>query len=168
VSTVTFETVTFETVAVETGALASGAQAAASNRLRGQVLRFAAVGTTTTVIDLALFAAFDRVMAAQAANLLALILATVVNTGLNRSWTFRHESAAAGRSAGRVATEQIQGLVVFFIAWGATSGGLALLDTVAPQATTLVKVGALAAATAVSTVIRFVAMRRWIFAPPTA
>src|SRR6476661_10465920 len=92
-----------------------------------QVSRFAAVGVVSTVVHLGLFAAFASVLdSTQVANLVALLVATVGNTALNRRWTF------GVRGAGRLRA-QAQGLAV------------------------------VAAATAVSTVLRFVAMRSWIF-----
>lgn len=125
--------------------------------LRTHVLRFALVGATTTVLHLGLFAVLTLTASSQVANLIALVLATVVNTYLNRVWTF-------GQRAGNMAREQVQGLLVFLLTWAATAGGLAALDAAWPGASTLVQVLAIGVCTAVSTVVRFVAMRYWIFA----
>ncbi len=162
--------------------------------MRTQVLRFAVVGASTTVLHLGLFTVLmalggpDAVGAvnAQEANVVALAVATVVNTALNRAWTFGgnagpsdHGTAAgnAGANAGARAgagtsrrgvalrlREQTQAFGVFLLTWGATSGGLAVLAATRPDASPVVTVSALAAATATSTVVRFVAMRWWIFA----
>ncbi len=162
--------------------------------MRTQVLRFAVVGASTTVLHLGLFTVLmalggpDAVGAvnAQEANVVALAVATVVNTALNRAWTFGgnagpsdHGTAAgnAGANAGARAgagtsrrgvalrlREQTQAFGVFLLTWGATSGGLAVLTATRPDASPVVTVSALAAATATSTVVRFVAMRWWIFA----
>jgi len=134
-------------------------EAPVRGRLRTHVVRFAAVGATTTVLHLGLFAGLALALPSQTANLLALVAATVVNTYLNRVWTF---ARAAG--AGNLAREQIQGMLVFLLTWACTAGGLAALAALWPNAGTPVQVGALALATAVSTVVRFVAMRYWIFA----
>jgi putative flippase GtrA len=126
--------------------------------LRAQIGRFAAVGIASTLVHLGLFAALHVAWASQLANLVALAIATVVNTALNRRWTFHVTGGGTWR-------HQVQSLVVFLLTWGATSGGLALLDLLWATAGTPVKVFALAAATGVSTVARFLAMRFWIFAP---
>ena len=58
-------------------------------RLSQQVIRFAGVGVISTALHLGLFAALVRGGApSQPANGVALVIATVVNTGLNRAWTF--------------------------------------------------------------------------------
>ncbi len=132
---------------------------AARPDLRWQVGRFAVVGALCTVLHLGLFAVLHHWWSAQVANVGALVLATVVNTALNRTWTFHATGSGAAR-------QQVQAFGVFLLTWGATSGGLAVLDALAPQAGTAVKTLALGAATAVSTMVRFVVMRRWIFAPP--
>ena len=131
----------------------------AKGQLRTHILRFAAVGATTTVLHLGLYAALRLTLSGQVANLLALLVATVVNTYLNRVWTF---GRAAG--VGNPAREQVQAMFVFLLTWACTAGGLAALAAVWPDASTLVQVGALALATTASTVVRFVAMRYWIFA----
>ena len=115
--------------------------------LLGQVGRFAVVGLVCTVVHLGLFTIFHRWWDSQVANLVALV-----------SWTFR--SARRGNWV----RQQAQALGVFLLTWAATSGGLALLESGWPNAPVWGKVLALAAATALSTVVRFVAMRRWIFA----
>ena len=126
--------------------------------LRTHVLRFAVVGVSTTVLHLGLFAALSLAVASQVANLLAILVTTVVNTYLNRVWTF-------GRRAGTgsPAREQLQGLLVFLLTWGATGGGLALASAFWPGASTPVQVLVIAVCNAVSTAARFVAMRYWIF-----
>jgi len=132
--------------------------AAPGRPLRGQLARFATVGGISTVVQLGLYAMLDAAMPDQLANLVSLALSTVVNTALNRRWTF----AVSGRGA---LTQQAQAFAVFLLTWGATSGGLWLLDRAWPGASTLVEVATLAFCTGLSTVVRFVAMRRWIFAP---
>jgi len=122
-----------------------------------QVSRFAAVGVVSTFVHLGLFAALVAGAAStQAANLVALLVATVVNTALNRRWTFGVHGTGLVR-------HQLQGLTIFGITWLATAGALALLHALvaAPGTTTATLV--VAASTAASTALRFVAMRSWIF-----
>ena len=57
----------------------------------------------------------------------------------------------------------MQGLTVFGVTWLMTAGALALLNAVTPSPSTAVATVVVAAATAASTVVRFVAMRTWIF-----
>ena len=129
--------------------------------LRDQLVRFAGVGVVSTVLHLGLFALLRLgVESAQAANLLALTLATVANTAMNRRWTF----GVRGRE--RAARQQAQALVVFGLTLLMTSGSLGVLGVWAPGAPAWLQTGVLALATAVSTVVRFVAMRRWIFRDP--
>ena len=93
----------------------------------------------------------------QLANLLALLLATLVNTGINRSWTF----GVHGRQG--AARHQLQGLAVFAVTWALTSGALAGLHWVVPSPSTTTATVVLGLATAASTVLRFAAMRSWMF-----
>lgn len=130
-----------------------------AGQLRTHVVRFAVVGASTTVLHLGMFAVFSHALTSQLANLAALVLATVANTYLNRVWTFGRRAGS-----GSQAREQLQGMLVFFVTWAATAGGLAALAATWPDAGTGVQVLALAACTAVSTAVRFVAMRYWIFA----
>jgi putative flippase GtrA len=138
----------------------NGSHAAAGEQWH-QVKRFAAVGVLSTVVHLGLFAALSpRLGSAQSANLTALLLATLVNTALNRRWTF------GVRGAG-VARHQLQGLTVFGVTWLMTAGALALLHAVDQSPPTWVQTAVVAVATAASTVVRFVAMRSWMFRPRT-
>jgi putative flippase GtrA len=127
--------------------------------LPGLIRRFAAVGVLSTVVHLGLFTLLHLAWPSQVANVVALVVATVVNTALNRRWTFRVSGGGSWR-------HQVQAFVVFLLTWGATSGGLALLDVLWPAAGTPTKLLALIAATGISTVARFLAMRTWIFRSP--
>ncbi len=124
-----------------------------------QVLAFLVIGVLSTVVHLGLFAAFRSAgaLSAQPANASALLLATVFNTAANRRWTFKVRGRAGH------ARQQVQGLAVFALTLGMTSGGLMLLGLVAPGAPTWLETAAVAVATAVSTAVKFVAMRWWMF-----
>jgi putative flippase GtrA len=124
-----------------------------------QVRRFAVVGAFTTVVHLGLFATLRDALGSQPANLLALLLATFVNTALNRRWTFGVHGSGAAR-------HQVQGLAVFAITWLMTAGALGLLHAVDAARTTAAATAVVALATAASTVVRFVAMRSWMFRGP--
>lgn len=127
-------------------------------QLSQQVIRFAGVGLVTTVLHLGLFAALVRGGAgSQLANGVALVIATLANTGINRAWTF----GISGRK--RLAIHHGQALVIFAITYAATTLALALLGAVAPGASTMVQTAVVLVANVLSTAARFVAMRSWIF-----
>jgi putative flippase GtrA len=122
-----------------------------------QLTRFAAVGAVSTVVHLSLFAVLALTLgSAQAANLIALLLATVVNTAMNRRWTF-------GVQGSGVVRHQLQGLTLFAVTWLLTAGALAWLHAAVASPGTALATLTVAAATAASTVLRFVAMRTWMF-----
>jgi putative flippase GtrA len=128
--------------------------------LTGQVTRFAAIGVASTVAYLALFVALRGLLGAQPANLLALLLTAVANTATNRRLTFGVTGrAGAGRS-------HVQGLLVFALALTLTSGSLGLLHTLDPHPSRLIELTALVSANAAATTLRFLLLRRWVFAPP--
>ncbi|TPG17328.1 bifunctional glycosyltransferase family 2/GtrA family protein [Pedococcus bigeumensis] len=122
-----------------------------------QLTRFAAVGVASTVLHLGLFAALAPALGStQAANLVALLFATVVNTATNRRWTFGVHGPGAVR-------HQLQGLSIFALTWLVTAGALALLHAFVSNPGTALATLVVASATAASTGLRFVAMRSWMF-----
>ena len=125
--------------------------------LRGQLARFAVIGAGSTVLNLSLLAVLHAPLGAQLANLVGLTVSTVANTAANRAWTF------GVRGGEGMARHHLQSLVVFALTWGLSSGALGLLASEWPQASTAATVAVVAAANAVSTVVRFAAMRTWIF-----
>lgn len=125
--------------------------------LRGQVLRFGAIGILSTVAYAVIYALLRPSLGPLSANFLTLLVTTIGNTALNRRITF----GIRGRSgAGK---HQLQGLIVFGFAWGITSGSLVLLDALAPQAGHVVEIAVLTAANLVATVLRFVLFKLWVF-----
>lgn len=134
----------------------------AGAHLPRQATAFALVGVASTVLHLGLFALLRQEVASAAlANAVALLVATVANTSWNRRWTF----GVRGRVG--AARQQVQALVVFAMTLALTTAGLGLLHAVTPSAPTWVETGAVAVMTAVSTVLKFVLMRTWIFAGST-
>src|SRR5207244_8607081 len=99
---------------------------------------------------------------AYAANLLALVSTAVGNTAANRRLTFGVRGSAGA------ATHQLQGLIVFGLGLALTTGALAALNAWAPAAPHGVELLVLIVANALSTLLRFVAYRSWIFRTPTA
>jgi putative flippase GtrA len=127
-----------------------------------QLVRFAAIGVASTVAHLALFLLFRGLMGAIAANVAALLLTSIANTAANRRLTF----GVRGRDG--AARHQFQGLIVFGLGLGLTTGALALLGYAVPDASQAVEVAVIVLANAAATVLRFVLFRAWVFRPRTA
>jgi len=125
--------------------------------LTGQLVRFAAVGSASTLAFLALYALLRTGMGAQWANLTALLVTAVANTAANRRLTF------GVRGTARAWQHQAQGLVVFGIGLCLTSGSLALLGTFRTVPPKWVELAVLVVANLVATGVRFLLMRIWVF-----
>ncbi len=125
--------------------------------LTGQLVRFAAVGVLSTLAYLLLFVLLRDPLGAQGANALTLLITAMANTALNRRFTF----GVVGKQG--ATRQQIQGLIVFGLALGLTSGTLAVVHSLhsAPPAT--VELALLVAANAAATLLRFLLLRRWVF-----
>jgi putative flippase GtrA len=95
-------------------------------------------------------------MGAQPANLIALLVTAVANTAVNRRVTF------AVRGSRDVGKHQFQGLIVFGIGLGLTSGALTLLAMTGTPSR-LLEIGVLVLANLLATVVRFVLLRAWVF-----
>ena len=125
----------------------------------GQVVRFAAVGIASTIAYALLYLLFQLALPGQLANFLALLVTAVANVTANRRFTF----GVRGRRG--VVRHQFQGLIVFGIAWAITSGSLALLHLMRPDASSLLSLAVLTAANLLATLVRFLLFRLWVFRP---
>ncbi|MCU1508832.1 MAG: glycosyl transferase [Glaciihabitans sp.] len=123
----------------------------------GQVVRFGAIGVVSTAAFALLYLVFQLVTPAQLANFLALLVTTIGNTWANRRFTFRVRGTAT------MVKHQLQGLVVFGLAWGVTSGSLAGLHAINPSASPNLQLAVLTGANLVATLLRFVLLRVWVF-----
>jgi putative flippase GtrA len=125
--------------------------------LTGQLIRFAAVGVASTLAYLALFALLRTGTGPQFANFTALLVTAIANTAANRRLTF------GVRGTGGAWRQQAQGLLVFAVGLGLTSGSLALLDAVTSRPARPVELAVLVLANLVATAVRFLLLRIWVF-----
>ncbi|MFC4149989.1 bifunctional glycosyltransferase family 2/GtrA family protein [Micromonospora mangrovi] len=126
-------------------------------RLGGQLVRFAAVGVASTLAYLLLYALLRQGVPAQPANLVALLVTAIANTALNRRVTF------GIRGSGGAVSHQAQGLLVFALGLGLTSGSLAVLAAAGGTGSHLVEITVLVCANLAATVLRFLLFRSWVF-----
>ena len=145
-----------QTVAAQLG---SSRRTAAPGSLLRQSVRFASIGVASTAAYLLLFMMLHGWLGAQVANLIALLVTAIGNTAANRRYTF---GIANG---GNVARNHVEGLIVFGIALGITSGALATLHSVAPEPGRWVEATVLVVANLLATTVRFVLLRGWVFHP---
>lgn len=125
-----------------------------------QVLSFAVIGILSTAANLALYALFRQWWPVLVANLLALVITTLLNTEANHRFTFASDIRLG---TGKV---HIQGLIVFALYYAFTSAVLLALRAVNPSPSTVVELGTLLAASLAGTAGRFLLLRSWVFRPP--
>ncbi|MGH3815182.1 MAG: GtrA family protein, partial [Pseudonocardiaceae bacterium] len=125
--------------------------------LTRHLVRFAAVGVFSTVAHLVLFLLLRDPLGSQGANALTLLITAIANTALNRRFTF----GVVGRH--RVTRHQLQGLIVFGLALGLTSGALAVAHALTSVPPAAVELAVLGAAHAAATLMRFLLLRHWVF-----
>lgn len=118
-----------------------------------QVGTFAAIGVSSTLAYVALYAILRPYVAAAAANVVALVATAIGNTAANRRFTF----AVRGRAG--LARDHVAGLVALGTALVMTSTSLAALNVVAPGAPHAIEVVILVAANAAATLVRFLVLR---------
>ncbi|MGH3769264.1 MAG: glycosyltransferase [Pseudonocardiaceae bacterium] len=125
--------------------------------LTRQLVRFAVVGVFSTAAYLLLFLLTRNPLGAHGANVFALLSTTIANTALNRRFTF----GIVGRQ--RRTRHQLQGLIVFGLALGLTTGMLAAAHSLHSAPSAALEVAVLVTANAIATLLRFLLLRRWVF-----
>ncbi|GAB3149380.1 bifunctional glycosyltransferase family 2/GtrA family protein [Microbispora hainanensis] len=143
-------------VRVARGSLAAPAAPPSRTPVRTQIPAFAVIGAISTVAYLALFWMLRSMLPAVAANAVALFVTAVANTAANRRFTF----GVRGRAG--ALRHHLGGLVAFVAGLALTSAGLAALPGGAPQAAELI---AVVVANGLATLLRFLLLRTWVFAP---
>ena len=129
---------------------------AGSGRLGMQLGIFLVIGICSTLAYALLYLGLRTSMSPWWANFTALLVTAVLNTAANRRFTF------GVRGPEGAVRHQVQGLVIFAAGLGATTGMLALVHAVGTPSPAL-EVTVLTAANLAVTVLRFVAMRVWVF-----
>jgi putative flippase GtrA len=121
-----------------------------------QVLSFAAIGTVSTIATAALYALLRTWWPPLLANLVALTIATLLNTEANRRLTF---------VGARIATAAVhlQGLIVFALYYAFTSAALLALQALAPSPARWAEVAVLLGSSVLGTAGRFALLRSWVF-----
>lgn len=120
---------------------------------------FGIIGATSTAAYMALYLGARQLMPALWANALALLVTAVANTAANRRFTFGVKGSADA------VRHQLEGGMAFVIGLGLTTGAVAGLHLLAPNASHGTELAVLVGANAAATVIRFVLMRLWVFNP---
>ncbi|VXA94133.1 bifunctional glycosyltransferase family 2/GtrA family protein [Nocardioides sp. AX2bis] len=129
---------------------------AGRGRLGSQLAVFLVVGVLSTLAYAVLYLVLRDPAGAQVANVLALLLTAAVNTAANRRFTF------GVRGPERALRHQAGGLVVLGVGLAVTSLALAALHATTSTSAVL-EVVVLTAANLAVTVLRFVALRHWVF-----
>jgi putative flippase GtrA len=122
--------------------------------LLGQLIKFGFVGVLSTVAYLLIYLLLRIAVDAQVANLAALLITAIANTATNRRLTF------GVRGGEDLIRHHAGGLLAFGIGLCLTSGSLMLLHHSLPNAGRAIEVSVLVAANAISTLIRFLTLRR--------
>ncbi len=131
----------------------SGPRAA---HLIDQVIRFGIVGLASSALQGVLYLVVRPFMGASAAAVVSLVLATFANTAANRGFTF----GVRGRSG--ALRSQVQGLVLLVVTWALQTGALATLAA-SGVTSRMIEAVVVIACGMVGGVIRFIAMRVWMF-----
>ncbi|MEU6411303.1 bifunctional glycosyltransferase family 2/GtrA family protein [Microbispora sp. NPDC046933] len=141
---------------VARGSLAAPAAPPSRTSVRTQIPVFAVIGAISTVAHLALFWMLRSVLPPVAANAIALFVTAVANTAANRRFTF----GVRGRAG--ALRHHLGGLVAFVAGLALTTAGLSVLPGGAPRAAEL---AAVIVANGLATLLRFLLLRSWVFAP---
>jgi glycosyltransferase involved in cell wall biosynthesis len=130
---------------------------AAEGAVGTQVAVFAVIGVFSTLAYALLYLMLRGWLAPFWANAVSLVLTAVANTAANRRLTF----GVRGRR--HAVRHQVQGLAVFAVGLAVTTGSLLLLRAVDHAPGRVVEMLVLTGANLAVTVMRFVAMRVWVF-----
>jgi putative flippase GtrA len=131
--------------------------AVAQPRLRGQLVRFAAIGVMSTVAYAMLYWMLRAFLPPVASNTVALVVTAIANTAANRRLTF------GVRGAHGLLRDHAGGLVAFAVALVLTNGAIGALELVKPAPSLALEIVTLSAANALATIVRFLLLRMLLF-----
>jgi glycosyltransferase involved in cell wall biosynthesis len=134
-------------------------RAAPRSQLLSQLLSFGVIGVVSTVAYAVIYWLLREIWSAPVANVATLLLTGLANTAANRRLTF----GVRGRQA--LARDHLGGLTALAVALLSTSGAIAGLHAVAPNAGRFVELAVLTTANVVATITRFLLLRAWIYHP---
>src|SRR5215467_10737075 len=121
-----------------------------------QLARFLAVGVASTLAYVLLYLGLRTGLPAQPANAISLLATALLNTAVNRRFTF----GIRGRPG--LARHQAQGLLAFGAGLALTSAALAAIHAVAAHPARATEVTVLLAASLAATALRFALYRHWV------
>jgi putative flippase GtrA len=127
--------------------------------MKRQLPAFAVIGLISTAAQLVIYTLLRLLMGPLWANGLSLLITTILNTAANRRFTF----GVTGTSG--AFRQQVEGGLTFLLGLGLSTGGLALLNALAPAAPRWLELTTLVAANGLATLARFVLLRAWVFHP---
>jgi len=125
-----------------------------------RLITFGAIGIVSTAAYAVLYAVLRGFASATVSNFIALVVTAVGNTAANRRLTF----GVRGRET--VLRDQLAGLFAFCVALAITTGSIALLHRLAPDAGRALELVVLLIANALATVARFVLLSTWFALRP--
>jgi putative flippase GtrA len=123
-----------------------------------QLGRFAAIGVASTAAYALLFLVLRTWSPAQVANVVALLVTATANTAANRRLTF------GVRGADDALRHHAQALMIVGLGLVLTTAALAALHQISASPARWVELTVLIVANLVTTVIRFLGLRLWVFA----
>ncbi len=126
-----------------------------------QVARYAAVGGLGTLTSALVFLTLRTWWDAVPANLVALVVSTLLSTEINRRFTF---GAAQPAHRWRVYAQN-GGTVAFYACYGSVV--LLVLAAFVDRPSPLLESATLAAASLLGGLVRFLVLRYWVFEPRT-
>ncbi|HEX3907627.1 MAG TPA: dolichyl-phosphate beta-glucosyltransferase [Mycobacteriales bacterium] len=126
-----------------------------------QLVRFTAIGITSTLAYLALYLVLRTAVPAVVANAVALAVTAVANTAANRHFTF------GIRDKQGQLRHQLQGIGVFATALAVTTAAIGLLHLTDPHPPRWLEAAVLVVANLGATALRFLLLRGWVFAGTT-
>jgi putative flippase GtrA len=129
----------------------------AAGSLPRQLARFLAVGAASTLGYVLLYLGLRTGLSAQPANAVSLLATAMLNTAVNRRFTF----GIRGRPDR--ARHQAQGLLAFAAGLALTSAALAALHAAVPRPARAAEVTVLVGANLAATALRFAIYRYWVF-----